>query len=119
MGDSGVWKIREIRSFGRSEELGDSGDSEISLYVAKIENLFERRRIREIGKFGRLGDTGGSGDREKLFLCGRSVKRRQGGHMGSQRFGKFRAWEIPEIGSFERLGASGDWKIWVYFREIR
>ena len=62
--DSGVWKIREIRSFERLEELGDSGDfGGKSLNMAKIENLFERRRNREIGKLGNSGDSefGGTG----------------------------------------------------------
>ena len=56
--DSGVWKIREIRSFERSEELGESGDFGENHYIWRklktspnaggLERL-GNWRIREIG----------------------------------------------------------------------
>ena len=91
--------------FGRLGDSGDSGDWEKSLYVAKIENLLEPRGIREIGGLG------ASGDWEKRYMWQKWER------LSGRTHGKPTNWKIgdleknQEIGNFETLEGSGDWKI--------
>ena len=65
--DSGVRKTREIRSFERSEELGDSGDFGENHYIwRKLRTSLNARGFGrlgncEIGKLGSFGSFGGFG----------------------------------------------------------
>ena len=99
---------RRTREFGRFGRLGHSRDRKNwgggeesgelrlgrfwrkSLYMAKIENLFERQRAREIGKLGNSGDSG-----EIVFL------RQKCETLTGRAFGKPTNWEIGSLGDSE------------------